>query len=176
MKTRLHVGALGAAMVVSMVATASALAQGPPVTGRLLDVRLTGGMAYRGELIEVTPGSLLLQGEEGLRTVPLAEVARIRGRRHDFSTTRMVTWIAVGALVSGAGLSYACSQVEGAECGSVLPGVVLSWGLLGLPLAFGVAGSSWEDLPSEASELRAHARFPQGAPSAYRARPPGGGP
>lgn len=176
MKTRIRATALGAVMALSIVATASALAQGPPVTGRLLDVRLTGGMAYRGELIEVTPGSLLLQREEGLRTVQLGEVVRIRGRRHDFTTKRMVTWIAVGALVSGAGLSYACSQAEGAGCGSVLPFTVLSWGLLGLPMAFGVARGSWEDLPSEEAELRAHARFPQGAPSAYRARPPGGGP
>lgn len=140
-----------------------------PVTGSRLHITLTSGDEFRGELIEAMGDSLLLGGPSGLEAVDLADVARIRGQRHGLDGKVVLTWVAVGGLVTGAGLAIACSQVEDVSgCGGVFPAVVLSWGLIGGLLGSGVAATSWRDLPLRGNDLRAYARFPQGAPRGFR--------
>lgn len=83
-----------------------------------------------------------------------------------------MAWSLVGGLVSGVALTAACGSVEGAECGAVLPGVILSWGLVGGLSAATLSGSSSQRLaPEEWERLRPFARFPQGLPEGFPRRP-----
>ena len=149
----------------------AALAQSSavPVSGGRLQVTLVSGDESRGELIEAMGDSLLLGGPGGPQVVDLAEVARIRARRHGLDGRSVLTWVAVGGLVTGAGMAYACSQAEDVSgCGGVFPAMVFSWGLIGGLLGLGVTGTAWRELPLRGDGLRAYARFPQGAPRGFR--------
>jgi hypothetical protein len=156
---------------VALLAAAAPLAARqsvPPVLGRSLEVTLFGGGRVAGELIEVTDRGLLLLPPSGLLlATPLADVTRVRVRRHDFTGRRVFLWSAVGALVSGLGLTVACSQVEGADCGGVLPGMAVSWTLVGGLLGLAITGSAWQEVPPLHDTLLPYSRFPQGAPPGF---------
>ena len=148
----------------------SALAQSVPVpvTGSRLQVTLTSGDEFRGELIEAMGDSLLLGGPSGLQAVHLADVARIRAQRHGLDAGGVLKWVALGGLITGAGMTVACSQADVSGCGAVLPVMVLSWGVIGGLLGLGLANTAWRELPLRGDGLRAYARFPQGAPVGFR--------
>jgi hypothetical protein len=131
------------------------------------------GALLRGELIEATRGTLLLRGEADLSVVALDDVARIRARRHGVGAKQVLTWVAIGAAVTGAGLTYACTQYEGGGgCGGVFLSAIGAWGIIGGLLASATASSAWRDLPITEEGLRPYARFPQGAPRGFRIRAP----
>lgn len=158
----LAAGALGA------VEHAGAQRVPVPVLGRSTEVTLTDGTRLRGELIEATEVSLLLDRSSGPELTDLSQVRRIRIRRHGFSNRTAWTWVGIGALVSGLGMTAACTQVEDTSCGVVFPAVALSFGLVGGLFAASVAGSGWQEVPAAPETLRLYARFPQGAPPGFR--------
>jgi hypothetical protein len=138
-----------------------------PVLGRTTEVTLLDGSRLGGELLESTDLGLLLGDAGDASRVVLSRVDRVRVRQHDFGGGKALAWIGIGALVSGVGLAAACSQVDGASCGGVLPGVALSFGLIGGLFSLGITSSGWREVPVDAEALRAYARFPQGAPPGF---------
>jgi len=138
-----------------------------PVTGREVRATLTTGERVEGELIDVTDARLLLGVSVGLREVRLDALDDLSVRRHAWDTSRVLTWVAVGALVTGGGLAVACSQVEGTSCGGVFPAVALTWGIFGGIFGALLASSAWQDLPVTSGGLRSYSRFPQGAPADF---------
>ena len=138
-----------------------------PVTGRRVDVRLQSGDRVQGELIEASDRMLTILEDTALHPVPLAQVTRIRAQRHGRDGGAILAWLGIGGAAAGLGLSIACSQVEDTECGGVFPGVLLGFGLIGGLFGAGVAHSAWQDLPVPETDLRAYARFPQGAPAGF---------
>lgn len=173
---------LGPALLVALLVTAPVTplcAQDVRLTGAEVDVALVDGGDLRGELIEAVDGSLLLLSESGYASVALDEVAQIEWRRHEFDSGDAMLWVGIGSLVTLAGMSYACSQYEGGDCSGAVAATVIPWAVLGVPFALWLGGSAWGDLPADELELRAYARFPQGAPESFRSRrdanrPPGG--
>lgn len=147
-----------------------------PVTGRSLEVTLANGQRVRGELIEVTAGSLLLSGMSGFATVELDEVSQIRARRHNMTGKRVLTWVGIGALATGAGMTLACGSLDeedgSTNCGGVFPAIVLAWGVIGGLTGLAITSSGWQDLPVGQERLTPYARFPQGAPDGFSARRP----
>jgi hypothetical protein len=159
-------------------ATAQEASVPVPVTGRMLEVRLADGERLSGELIEVDERALLLWGSSGLRRLELADVTRTEYERHGFGSRRALTWVAVGGLLSAAGMTAACSQVEGTSCGAVFAGVTLSWAIFGGLFAGSIASGQMQAVDATYDRLRPLARFPQGAPEPFlertggEARPP----
>lgn len=172
----------GRALLVALLLTAPVTplsAQDVRLTGAEVDVDLVDGRDLRGELIEAFDGSLLLLSESGYESVMLDDVADIEWRRHGFDRGDAMLFVGIGSVVTLAGMGYACSRYEGGDCGGAVVATLIPWALLGVPFALGVGGSAWGDLPADEVELRAYARFPQGAPASFRARrngnrPPGG--
>lgn len=172
----------GPALLVALLLTAPVTplsAQDVRLTGAEVGVNLVDGRDLRGELIEAFDGSLLLLSESGYESVTLDEVAEIEWRRHGVDSGDALLWVGIGSLVTLAGMSYACSQYEGGDCSGAVAATLIPWAALGVPFAFWLGSSAWGDLPPDEVELRAYARFPQGAPESFRARrdanwPPGG--
>jgi hypothetical protein len=138
-----------------------------PVLGRTTEVTLEDGTKLDGELIEATGSSMLLGTPSGYTQAELPRVTRVRIRQHDFTSGDALTWVGIAGAVAGAGMTVACTQVEGTSCGGVFPVVALSFGFIGGIFALGITSSGWRELPVEAEALRAYARFPQGAPPGF---------
>lgn len=170
MSTRTHLSSIALVVGLILVLPASGSAQASliPVTGRTLQVRLLSGGDVSGELLEALHGRLLLRTPGSDREFNLQEVRSVRYQRHQWTTQKALTWVAIGAAVSGAGLTMACSSLENAECGGVFAGVAVSWAVVGGLLAVALGGSAWQDLPIFNDALRTYARFPQGAPEGFR--------
>jgi hypothetical protein len=144
-----------------------------PVRGRTFDVRLADGERLSGELIEVDERALLLWGSGGFRRLELTEVVRAEYERHGFGSKQALTWVGVGGLLTAAGLSIACTQVEDTSCGAVFAGVTLSWAIIGGLLAGSLASGRMQVVDPTQERLRPLARFPQGAPQRFLERASG---
>ena len=101
-----------------------------------------------------------------VREVPLREVDQVRVRLHGLDGKRAWTWTLAGAVLSGAALATACSQVEGdTNCGAVLAVSLLPWAAVGGLSAAGLEKSSRLLVRAPDLEaLRPYARYPQGLP------------
>jgi hypothetical protein len=138
-----------------------------PVTGRMVNVVRADGERLSGELIEADAERVLLWGPSGMRELEYASLAKVEAQRHGFGSKTALTWVGLGALATGIGMTAACSQVEGTSCGGVFLGVSLSWALFGGLFAAGVASGQYQDVPALEATLRPLTRFPQGAPEAF---------
>lgn len=118
-----------------------------------------------GELMAVSAESLWMFRDSEIVSVPLVEVRLVQVWRAERLGGKAMGYSAIVGLVTGGALTAACSQVEGASCGGVLPVVFASWMLWGGLSAssvessakFRVGAGDWE-------RLRPYARFPQGLP------------
>jgi hypothetical protein len=146
-----------------------------PVMGRIVDVRIAGGARASGELIEASDEHLVLLAAEGLRRVPLGDISRVEYQRHGFGASDALLWVGLGGLVTGAGLTAACNQVDDTDCSGVFVGALLSWTVIGGLLAAVVASGQMERLEPTGPALRPYARFPQGAPPGFTDGARGGG-
>lgn len=140
------------------------------VTGRTAEVRVDG-RSVKGELLAVSADSLWLLTGPTVRAVLLAPLRSVRVIRHSVSGSKVALWGALGALVTGVGLTGACSSVANAECGGVLPGMILGWGVWTGLFGTALAQSSREDLPPAQPSLSGYARFPQGLPAGFAPEP-----
>lgn len=157
------------AAAVSIGLMLSGCASSTAVLGRHVEVRQTNGDAkhpVQGELIAVGPEAMWLAGEKDVRSIPRSEVQDVRVRRHGTTKGKAMSWVVLGALISGAVLGFACSTVEGAnDCTKIALPVALTWGVIGIPSAVSLGKSSELHVdPADWEALRAHARFPQGLP------------
>ena len=135
-----------------------------PEYGRQARVEVTGGNV-NGELLAVGEDSLWVLANGGLAAIPQTDVRRVRVQRHEFSGGRAMSWAAIGGLVTGAGMTIACSAVDGTSgCGGVFVAVGFSWLVFGGLAALGVENSRWVDINSYPMALSRYARFPQGWP------------
>ncbi len=138
-----------------------------PVTGRDINLVLTDGERLSGELIDADAHRLLLWGSSGLREIDYARLTEVEARRHGFGSGRALAWVGLGALVTGVGMTAACSQVDGTSCGGVFLGMTLSWAVIGGLFAGSVASGQYQSVPMDPTALRPLARFPQGAASRF---------
>jgi hypothetical protein len=118
-----------------------------------------------GELIAVSAESLWLAQDSGVVSVPWSRVERVQVRRSTLSVGHAMGYSVVLGLVTGGALGAACSQVEDASCGGVLP-VALGGSLFfGALSAISIESSAVQTLRAARwEELRRYARFPQGLP------------
>lgn len=163
-----RVGLLGMMVCLPAMAGAQERVSVPvPVTGRTLNLVLEDGERLSGELIEADADRILLWGTAGMRELDYGSLARVEERRHGFGSRSALTWVGIGAVATGLGMTVACGQVEGASCGGVFVGFSLTWAVFGGLLAAGVASGQYQDVPAAESTLRPLARFPQGAPATF---------
>lgn len=140
------------------------------VHGREATLRV-GGNDLKGELLAVTVDSLwLLTPGKDLRVLSLRLVEEVRVRRHALDADHALLWTGIGALVTGALLTAACTQVENAECGPIFPATIASWGILGGLFSWRIAVSSRHKLGPVESQVRPYVRFPQGLPEGFDPR------
>jgi hypothetical protein len=171
--TTMRIRTLVSVLAIYLLLAGPAAAQRVPVSvlGRQTEVTLDSGAQLRGELIEADATSLLLGAPTGFESTELADVVRVRVRQHDFTGGKVLTWVGIGALASGLGMTLACSQVDDTSCGGVFPVVALSFGLIGGLFGAGITSSGWREIPVDSEMLRAYARFPQGVPPTFRQGP-----
>jgi len=157
-----------AAVTLAMLTAGTAAAQRQEsVLGTRLALDRRGAAALNGELVAVRNDTLWLLPPDGtMRVVRLSEVTRARVPRPGISAGGVILWTLVGGALSGGLLAAACSGVEDADCGGVLPGVMVSWGLVG-GLSAALAGSGWRSVAVDAAALAPYARFPQGLPAGF---------
>jgi hypothetical protein len=141
----------------------------PSVLGRSVRVEPPTGTQAKpleGELLAVTDERIWIRSATGVTELPVSEGVQVRVQRHSF--TRRKTWIVsiVGAVVSGVGMSAACSSVEGTNgCGTVGLAFAGGWLLTGALAAPSLDASSQIKIDSRRTpDLRPFARFPQGPP------------
>jgi len=163
------------AVAIAAVALQGCVVARQPVSHLGRTVRVTPLQADQtelaGELMAVSAESLWVARDSEIVSVPLLELRRVQVRRAERLGGKAMRYSAIVGLVTGGALSAACSQVEGASCGGVLPVVFASWMLWGALSAssvessakFGVEAGDWE-------RLRLYARFPQGLPDNFPRR------
>ncbi len=115
-----------------------------------------------GELIATSRDSLWLLLPGRLESVPRGAVMRIRVNRKKMGAGMAWAWAGIGAVVTGAALTAACST-ESEGCGGVFLGTAILWALVGAAAAPSIAGARWENI-GVWGDLLPHARFPQGLP------------
>jgi hypothetical protein len=162
---------LGAAMAVPSALGAQAQ-PAPEVLGRSVKLELGWGTpsAVGGELLAARSDSawVLTQHPRRVVAVPMAAISVATVRRHGLTAGRGILWgLAVG-VVSGVGLSVACSQVQ-TGCGNIaLAGAVTGLALGGLSAVSFAVSSQWRISPVTADSIARFARFPQGPPVGLR--------
>jgi hypothetical protein len=138
----------------------------PSVYGRVVTVKTVDPSTVapaKGELIAVGPERIVVL-DEGVREVPLAAVEKVEVKRHGFGFKQGMIWTVVGAAVTGAALTLACSR-ESTGCGRVFATTTLIWGVVGGLSAASLESSSKQTFRSpQWGDLRPFARFPQGLP------------
>ena len=140
--------------------------QARSVLGSRFRIDRSGVATLTGELLAVERDSVWLLTADGAAVaVPIADVTRARVPQQGLTANGVLTWALIGGAVSGVALAAACSS-EGGDCGAVLPGVMLAWGLFGGVSAL-VAGPGWRSVGIAADSLRPYARFPQGLPAGF---------
>ena len=116
MGTRYKIGALSLLAICALdVLPAQAQARPPRdlLMGRDVRFVLTGGASPSGELLGVTADSLsVLVRTQGIQTLGFDQIVAMDVARHSFGWKKVWTWTAVGALVSGVGLTVACSSLD----------------------------------------------------------------
>lgn len=130
--------------------------------------------AYRleGELVAISADTLWIisRRDSLLRAVRMDSLLRVDVQRHPFGARKTFKVAGYIGLGTGLLLTLACSQVEDASCGVVIPvitGVALIPGALFALINY---ESSWIHLDRpELSRARPYARFPQGLPDTLRA-------
>ena len=139
-----------------------------PVLGRPVEIQtLSAGKdnKVKGELLALGSEQLWILEAARAREVPLSEIGQVRVRLHGLDGKRTLTWAAVGAVVSGAALTAACSSVEDTSCGGVFFASVIPWALVGGLSARSLEASSRVLIRApDLSALRPYARYPQGLP------------
>ena len=115
-----------------------------------------------GELIATSRDSLWLLLPGRLVSVPRRAVLRVRVNRKKMGAGIAWAWAGIGALVTGAALTAACSTVT-EDCSGVFIGTGILWGLVGAAAAPSIAGARWENIDAW-RDLPPHTRFPQGLP------------
>lgn len=164
-------------LILTVMASAAARAQRlESVFGSRLDLDLRGGQRLSGELLALQRDSLWLLPSRGeMRVVALRDVTRAQVPQRGLTAGGVMAWTLIGGLVSGTLLTAACSSVEGAGCGGVLPAVMLSWGLVG-GISAALSGSRMRPVGTDPRSLAPYARFPQGLPDGFVPRAGPGAP
>ena len=184
MGTRYKIGALSLLVLcASDVLPAQAQARPPRdlLMGRDVRFELTGGSSPSGELLGVTADSLsVLVRTQGIQTLGFDQIVAMDVARHSFGWEKVWTWTAVGALVSGVGLTAACSSLDEGDragdgswlrlCGGVFGGTVLSWGLVGGIFGAIINSQRWRAIAPSPEAARPFSRYPQGIPDSVRER------
>ena len=141
-----------------------------PFAGRKVPVQ-------EGELIATSRDSLWLLLPGRLESVPRGAVLRVRVNRKKMGAGLAWAWAGIGAVVTGAALTAACSTVTD-SCGAVFLTTAALWALVGAAAAPSIAGARWENVDAW-RDLLPHTRFPQGLPPGVdfqrltgRSRPP----
>ena len=127
-----------------------------PFAGRMVPLE-------EGELIATSRDSLWLLLPGRLVSVPRGAVLRVRVNRKKMGAGLAWAWAGIGALVTGAALTGACSTVT-EDCGGVFIGTGILWALVGLAATPSIAGARWENIDAW-RDLPPHTRFPQGLPA-----------
>jgi hypothetical protein len=136
----------------------------PRTLGSTIDFRLVNSTALRGELLAAGRDSIWILPADGrARALPLSQIARVSVQQSGITAKAILMWAVVGGFVTGGALTGACSTVEDASCGLVLPATLFSWLLVG-GLSAAMTGSGQFPLARTADGLRPYARFPQGLP------------
>jgi hypothetical protein len=174
----MHTASRMALLVVPLLATSPVAAQshaGPHQPRRLGSrvqvVFVRDAPRATGELLAVRQDSLWLLAPDQMLAVPMAQVRQVEVRRPGLNAGGVLIWTLVGGLLTGGALTAACSSVEDASCGGVLPAVLLSWGIVG-GITAAATGSGTRRLPAQPPALAPYARFPQGLPPGFRPTPP----
>jgi len=111
---------------------------------------------YPGELIAVTPDSLLVLGRESEMWIPKSIIIEVQISKHDLGAGRFVGWMALGVIGS---LSHGW--------GAIL--TVPLWLIVGTITSITVAVTNdFTLLPDQWDELRQYSRFPQGLPAEFQ--------
>jgi hypothetical protein len=126
-----------------------------PIAGRRVPTE-------QGELIATSRDSLWLLLPGRLVSVPRGAVFRVRVNRKKMGAGLAWAWAGIGAVVTGAALTGACSTVS-EDCGGVFLGTAALWALVGAIAAPSIAGARWENIDAW-GDLPPHTRFPQGLP------------
>lgn len=131
------------------------------VYGRHVDVRLPQEVRLEGELLAVGADSLWLVRDGEPFGVALSAVNRVRVQQHEARAGGVLAWAGIGALITGAAMSAACSSVA-EECGGVFIGMAIPWALFGGIAAASVSSSRWTEAGVTEADLSKFARYPQG--------------
>jgi hypothetical protein len=142
-----------------------------PLGSRVQLVFVRDAPRATGELLAVGQDSLWLLAPDRMLVLPMAQVRQVEVRRPGMNAGGVLIWTLVGGLLAGGALTAACSSVEDADCGAVLPAVLLSWGIVG-GITAAATGSGTHRVPARPVALAPYARFPQGLPPAFRPIPP----
>ena len=113
----------------------------------------------------VSPDSLWVALGSEIVSIPLAQVGTVEVRRSRLGAGNAMAYSLILGLATGGALAAACGSVSDADCGGVLPSVLLTWVVVGGLSAISLASSANVGVPgSDWSALRPYARFPQGLP------------
>ena len=164
--------ALAVVLWAALLAGCSSALQPLSPLGRDVRVSRKGGSVDGGELLAVSADSVWIAMRSGNVSVPLEEVRRVNVKVGRLTWSDGAVYGAGVGLAAGVALLSACSQVEGAECGGVLPAFLVSGFLWGAIAGLSYEASSHRRFTRQQWEsLRAYARFPQGLPADVPRRP-----
>lgn len=137
----------------------------PLVLGRMAALQPRRGDFVRGELLAARNDTVWVLGANGrIAAVSLQTLQDVSIQRHVLTPKRGLVWAAAVGVVSGVGLTAACSQIsEG--CGSVMTASIFSSMMFGGIAAMSFSSSSRRHFrPPTTEALARYARFPQGPP------------
>jgi hypothetical protein len=121
--------------------------------------------ALKGELIAVGADSLWVRQDNVVQSMALGDLERVRVRNHGFTFGKAMLIAAIGGLVTGAGMTAACSSIESDGCGGVFLSMMGSWLVVGAIAGAASSGSAYRSLePLSYETLQPYARYPQGLP------------
>jgi hypothetical protein len=155
------------ACALALCSAACATGQSVSVYGRSVTVRADPSAPdVKGELVAVTDSQLLVREKGELRELPLASVREVRVKRNSHGRSYGWAWTGIGAALTGGGMAFACSSVEGnSGCAGVGGLFALAWAVVGGLSAESMESHSRYRLAQPSAEsLRPFARFPQGIP------------
>ena len=146
-----------------MILAAAPLAA-QPIGGHQVVVRLrsTAG-TLKGELLAITIDSVWVMARDSqTMNAAVTDIGRILVQRYQKNPDKaLLAGLGVG-LVSGIALTAACRSVEGAACGMVLVGSLVSGALWGGLSALSIQAGRYREIPP--GGVAPYARFPQGPP------------
>jgi len=140
---------------------------------RIIPVPSDTAEELAGELMAVSADTLWVgvAQDSGIVSIPLAQTRTVEVRRHKLGAGKAMTYSVILGLATGGALGAACASVEDADCGGVLPAVLLSWVLWGGLSAISLESSARVGIPAaDWKRLRPYARFPQGLPDSLPRR------